>query len=216
MNQKYIFLYALIVTLIFFNLGIFLGYMFESHRVNKINEFYVNSEMDLLDQRIQEGAFDVVNIDCNAAIKANIEFADKIFEDAKQIQKFEDANRINKDTIFQHKRFDLLRTLFWINSIKIKENCNASYHNVVYFYKFNEPSIEQKAKQRAISNLLTELKEEKGSSIMLIPLAADNNFPSINLLLEAYEVKELPSILIDEKYILTDFNSKEEIEKYLD
>ena len=215
MNQKYIFLWALLVTLLFFNLGIFFGYMLESSRVDKINEFYVQSDMDLLDQRIQSDAFDIINLNCENAINANNIFADKIFEDAKKIQRFEDANKFNQDIIFQHKRFDLLRTLFWMNSIKIKEKCNASYHNVVYFYKYNGPSIDQKARQGVFSRVLEELKQDKGNSIMLIPIAGDNNLTSVDLLMKTYGINDFPTILIDEKIKIDKLESKEEIEKFL-
>lgn len=52
-NQKYIFLYALIATLVVFNLGIFMGYMLESSRLDKINTLYSNAELELFDQMAQ-------------------------------------------------------------------------------------------------------------------------------------------------------------------
>jgi hypothetical protein len=148
-------------------------------------------------------------------VEENIKFGDKIFQEALEIQKYEEANRINNEIIFQHKRFDLLRALFWINSITIKQECNSTYHNVVYFYKYNNPSLEQESKQIFFSNLLKEIKEEEGNKVMLIPIAADNDLPSINLLVEKYEINELPMILIDEKIKITDVESIEDIEKYL-
>ncbi|MFH1801621.1 MAG: hypothetical protein ABH804_02180 [archaeon] len=214
-NQKWFFLYALIVTFVVFNLGIFMGYMLESSRIDRINKMYLESEMELLDQRIQKEAMDIIELNCDMLIKENIDFADRIFEEAMKIQEIEDANRLTEEVDFQHKRYDLLRTLFWINSIRIREKCDADYNNIVYFYKYNNPSVEQKAKQRFFSNLLFELKKEKGDSIMLIPIAADNNLPSINLLLDKYEIKELPVILIDENVKVTGLQSKEDIEKHL-
>ncbi len=214
-KQKHIFLYALILTLVVFNLGIFMGYMLESSRIGKINKLYLESEMELLDQRIQKDSLDIIDFDCDLAIKENIKFADKIYEEALIIQRYEDANRINGDIEFQHKRFDLLRTLFWINSIRIKEKCNPDYHDVVYFYNYDNPSIEQKSRQKFFSNLLSELKNKFGNKIMLIPIAANKETASINLLLEAYEIKELPTILIDEKIKITELKKMEDIEKYL-
>ena len=215
MNQKYIFLWALIVTLIFFNIGIFFGYMLESSRVNRINEFYVQSDMYLLDQRVQSDAFSIINLNCESAIDANIIFADKIFEDAKTIQRFENANKFNRDIVFQHKRFDLLRTLFWINSMNIKEKCSASYHNLVYFYQYIDPSIEQKAKQDVFSRILEEIKQDKGSEVMLIPIAGDNDLTSVTLLIKNYNITRFPTILIDEKIKIDSLENKEDIEKYL-
>ena len=182
-NQKYVFLQALIITFVIFNIGIFLGYMLESSRINKVNEWYLEAELDLLDQRIQKDAFEIIELDCDAMTEENINFADRIFEEALVIDKYEKANRINDEIIFQHKKYDLLRTLFWINSMRIKEKCNSDYHNLVYFYQYNDASIEQKSKQRFFSSLLFEIKQEKGDKVMLIPIAADNNLSAINLLL---------------------------------
>ncbi len=214
-NQKYAFLYSLILTIVVFNLGIFMGYMLEVSRVSQINALYLNAEMELLDQLTQKGALEVMDLNCNLLVEENIKFGDKIFQEALQIQEYEEANRINSEIIFQHKRFDSLRALFWINSITIKQKCNSQYHNVVYFYKYNEPSLEQESKQKFFSNLLVEVKEKKGNQVMLIPIAADNDIPSINLLTEKYDINELPLILIDEKTKITDVRTIEDIEKYL-
>jgi len=214
-NQKRIFLYAFLLTFIVFNVGIFMGYMLETSRVDKINTFYLEAEMELLDQRIQKDALELIELDCELLVQENINFADRIFQEALLIQRYEDANRMNEEITFQHKRYDLLRTLFWINSIRIKEKCNSDYHNVVYFYKFNNPSIEQESKQRFFSNLLIEIKQEYGNKVMLIPIAADNNLPSINLLLNEYNITEFPTVLIDEDIIITGLERREDIEKYL-
>lgn len=215
-NQKRIFLYALILTFIVFNFGIFMGYMLESSRIDKINTLYLEAETELLDQITQKDAMELLNLDCDTLVEENIKFGDKIFQEALIIQEYEDANRINDNIISQHKRFDLLRALFWMNSIKIKQKCNPGYHNIIYFYKYNNPSLEQESKQKFFSNLLRNLKEEQGDNIMLIPIAADNEIPSINLLIKKYNIEELPAILIDEGVKLTEVENRTEIEKYLD
>lgn len=214
-KQKMLFLYAFILTLVVFNLGIFMGYMLETSRVNEINVLYLEAEMELLDQRIQKDALEVIGLNCELLVQENIAFADRIFEEALLIQKFEDANKMNDNINFYHKRYDLLRTLFWINSIRIKQECASEYHNLVYIYQFNSPTIEQEAKQRFFSNLLVEIKEEYGEKVMLIPIAGDNDLPSINLLLDKYEITEFPTILIDEEVKIINLESKEDVTKYL-
>jgi len=214
-NQKYIFLYALILTLVIFNLGIFMGYMLESSRLDKINTLYSNAELELFDQIAQKESVGVLNLDCKTLVSENIKFGDEIFTEALQIQKYEDANRISNDIVFQHKRFDLLRTMFWMNSIKTKQDCSSNYHNIVYFYKYNNPSIDQDSKQKFFSNLLEQLKQKEGDNVMLIPIAGDNDIPSINILVDKYNITEFPTILIDEKTKLTDVKSVDEIENIL-
>ena len=214
-NQKYFFLFALVATLIIFNLGIFLGYMLESSRIDEINNLYKDAEMQLLDQMIQKDSLEMLDLNCDTLIEENVKFAEKIYEEAKLIQRYEDANKLSKDIITQHKRFDLLRALFWINSMKIKEKCDSDYHNIVYFYKYNNPTIEQKSKQEFFSNALGEIKEKYGKDVMLIPIASDNDIPSINLLLKKYNITDFPTILIDEEFEVTEVESLEDIEKYL-
>lgn len=213
-SQKHIFWQALVLTLIVFNIGVYLGYSLEAQRVNRLDKMYVQSELELLDLRIQDEILYLANIDCNKAIEANIKFGDKIYEEAKVLEKYSTANRFSEKIVFEHKKYDLLRTFFWMNSVRLKEKCNPSYRNVVYLYQYNEPSLEKAAKQKVFSNALGELKEKYGNNIMLIPIAGDMNLASINLLLDYYNVTEFPTILIDEKVKITEITSTEEIERY--
>lgn len=214
-NQKRIFLYALIITFVVFNIGIFFGYMLETSRGNTINTLYSNAELELLDQIAQKQAIGTIDFNCTVLTNENIKFGDQIFNEALQIKKYEDANRITNDIILQHKRFDLLRTIFWINSIQIKQQCSSTYHDIIYLYQYNNPTIEQEAKQKFFSNLLQDLKQKEGNNIMLIPIAADNDIPSLNLLMDKYQITTLPVILIDEKTKVTGVQTIDDIEKYL-
>jgi hypothetical protein len=214
-NQKYSFLLALIGTLLVFNIGIFMGYMIESSRIDKIQELYANLEIKILDQIMQSNSMAILDLDCSLLKEENIRFGDEIFMEALLIQKYENANIFTDEIISQHKRFDLLRAIFWINSIKIKEECISDFHTVVYFYQYNDPSIEQKAKQIFFSNLLSELKNKFGNEIMLIPLSADNDIPSINLMIQKYNITELPVILIDEQVKVTEIENINDLDVYL-
>ena len=61
----------------------------------------------------------------------------------------------------KHKKFDVLRATLLVNSIIIKEKCGDKYNDVVYFYKYNDPDIDTRARQNVISKLLNELEELK-------------------------------------------------------
>ena len=216
-SQKHVFWQALILALIIFNFGIFLGYMLESSRVGKVNRLYIESELVLLDVKIQSKLFDfdLTNLDCEDAIKENINFGDRIYEEAKILDRYESASRITESIKLQHKKYDLLRVLFWLNTLKIKKNCNPSFHNIVYFYKYNNATLTEKAKQAVFSRLLEDLKQKYGNKIMLIPIAGDNNLASVNLLMKNYNITHLPTILIDEKVKITEIENVEEFDKYL-
>ena len=206
---------SLIIAIIIFSFGIFIGFQIESSRLNQINTLYANSELSLLDIKIQSEIANLKTVDCKILINENEKFADRIYNEAKILQEYEDASRMTEDLKLQHSKYDLLRALFWVNSLKIQNNCKTEFQNIVYFYQYNEPSIETKAKQSVISNLLKEVKNDYGNKVMLIPLAGDNNITSIEIMIKQYNITQLPTILINEKTKITEILSKEELEKYL-
>ena len=216
-SQKHVFWQALLLAVFVFSFGILLGFLLESSRTAEIEGLYNKADIELLDVKIQNELLDLNNINCNAAIQENIKFADKVYQEAKLLDDYEDASRLSDSIKIQHTKYDLLRTLFWINSIKLKQMCNASYHNLVYLYDYNNPRLDVRAKQEVFSRLLGEVKQDMGDRVMLIPLAGDNNLASISLLMNSYNVleSELPVILIDEKIKITNLDSEIEIEKYL-
>ena len=216
-SQKHVFWQALVITVIIFGIGVFFGFVLENWRTGRIKDFYLYSEIDLLDIRVQNEVYSLNKINCDTAIEENIKFADKTYEEAKFLKEYEDAARFSESLILQHKKYDLLRTLFWINSMKIKKKCNADYHNIVYLYDYIDPGVDIEAKQKVFSRLLEDLKKEYGNRVMLIPIAGDNDLVSVKLLMAQYNVKEeeLPVILIDEKTKIKELEKKEDIGRFL-
>lgn len=213
-SQKHVFWQAFVLAVIVFVIGILLGFSLENYRTGQISRLSVQSETDLLDIQTQSSLLNSNTLNCSFAIRENINFANRIYDEAKLLEKQEAANQLTDDMIIQHRRYDLLRTIFWVNSVKLKENCNASFHNVVYLYTYNNPDLNIKAKQSVMSRILEQVKIEQGNNVMLIPIAADNNITSLNLLMNSYNVSssELPVILIDEKTKITSLENKEQIE----
>ncbi len=205
-SQKHVFWQALVLTIIIFSIGIAFGIWLESSRQDKIENLYILSELELFDIKIQSDIFEKVNINCEIAEEELIRFANKIYEEAKILGRYEKSSRLSDALKLQHKKYDLLRAQLWINSIHTRKICKSDYHNVVYLYKYDEPSLDQKAKQSTISKLLGELKNEKGNEILLIPLSGDNDITSIELLEKEFNISEseLPVVLIDEKIKITD------------
>ena len=216
-NQKNAFWVALILSIFVFASGILLGFLLENYRTSKIDVLLSESELELLDARIQSDIYSFSSLNCSNAIQENINFGNRIFEEAKLLSKYEDAARLSEGIIQQHRKFDLLRALFWVNSIKLRQRCNASFHDIVYIYDYNSARLDIKAKQAVFSRALAELKDARGNAIMLIPVAGDNNISSVSILMNMYNISEseLPVILIDEKYKITDVETKEEIARFL-
>ena len=217
-SQKNVFWQALVVTIFIFGLGIFMGFVLENWRTNKIDLLSQHSDLDLLDIKLQNDIYSGEILNCEFAIQENLDFAERIYKEAQILGRYEKASRLTEDLRIQHKKYDLLRTILFLNSIEIKEKCNASYYELVYFYKYNNNELGLKAKQEVFSKLLLDLKEDKGSEILLIPIAADNEISSVNLLLDKYNIsdEELPMIFINREFKITNLQKIEDLEQYFE
>lgn len=214
-SKKNVFWEALVITIFIFGIGILFGVFLENSRADKISNLYLTSELNLLDIQIQTRILDSGNFSCEQAISENLKFADKVYDDAKLLQEYEDASRISDNLIQQHKRYDLLRVLLWLDSVKIKNKCGGdSFHTIVYLYNYQPEDASQKNQQVVFSRFLEEIKSEYGSKVILIPIAKNLDSSSLNFLLKNYNIQEV-SILVDEKVVISDVGELEKIKDYL-
>ncbi len=214
-SQKNVFWQALFVTILIFGIGVVAGIILEDWRTGNIDVLYQQSELDLMDVRIQTDIYSTGTFNCDKAVRENINFAERIYNEAKLLDRYEQASTLKEDIKARHKKYDLLRANLFLNSIKIKEKCNSSYYDVVYLYKYNNPSLNVKAKQNIFSKLLLELKSRRGNEILLIPMAGDNNLASIDIIKDKYGIvdEDLPVILINGKIKITELETIDELIK---
>ena len=213
--QKHLFWEALILAIFIFASGIFFGYLIESNRTSNIISAYQQSELSLLDIKIQENIFSSTEFDCDLAIKETIGFADRIYEEAQVLERYEGASTLSKGLMLQHKKYDLLRALLWLNTLKIKKNCDEDFHTIVYFYEYKSEDLDKKVEQNVFSKYLGQLKQEYGNKIILIPIAGNLDANSISFLMSDYEINNLPMILIDEDLKVGNMDDLESIREYL-
>jgi len=214
-NPKHVFWQAFLAAVIILSFGIWMGFLLENYKTSQAGIAFSKSEVDMLDIRLQNEIYKEHEINCDIAVDENIAFANRIYEEAKILDRQKEASKLTDDIIYQHKKYDILRAIFWLNSIYIKEKCDSSYHNIVYFYKYKDLDLNKKAEQGVVSDLLTDLKEKYGNEIMLIPLAANNNITSVNLMMNYYNITYLPTVLIDEKIKIEGLETFEQLEQAL-
>ncbi|MCF7910477.1 hypothetical protein K9L16_02285 [Candidatus Pacearchaeota archaeon] len=213
-SRKHVFWEALFVTLIIFITGLLLGIWIESLRISTINEYFAESEILLMDTIALNNLFDMEKINCSRMIKLNIKFADRIYEEARQLEQYEGSERLSEGLKIAHKRYDLMRTLLWINTFELETLCSENPITVVYLYELETEDLAQKATQNVWSRILSDLKEKKGNEILLIPIATDRGISSLNSLIENYEINSSPVVIIENEIVLEKLTSVEELEKY--
>lgn len=216
-NNRYrIFVESFILAVIILIIGFSLGYYVESFRTSKIVNEYKNYEVESLDLKLQNYYFQMMDKeDCELVIKENFAFADRIYDKGLLLEQYEEANQITDNLLVEKKKYVLLKTELWLNSILLRERCDNPFDTVVYFYAGDPANSAKVAEQKIISNVLKNVKEAKGNRIILLPIAADLKLNSIDLLTKSYNITSLPSILINEKVIIEGFASEEDIESYL-
>ncbi len=113
-------------------------------------------------------------MDCDELDMEAMIFADKIYEEAKKLERYDNANKITDRVLHLHKRYDLLRTILWNKIIENKAQCNASANTVVYLYNYLTEDIGEISTQKTMSNYLTRLKNENAEIVVLIPIAEEH------------------------------------------
>ena len=214
-HNTFVFFEALVITLILLLVGFSIGLYFESFRTNKIVQSYKNFEIDALDLKLQNYYYQILEEEnCEIAFDENIAFADRLYNEGLIIQKYEDINQITEDLILEKKRYVLLKTELWLNSIILKGRCKKDFHTLVYIYS-NTPGQAKRAEQEAISNILKEIKEKRGNEVILVPIAGDMGLRAIGLQMKIFDIDYLPSVIIDEEHVFEGFHNIEDMEKFL-
>jgi len=214
-NKKRVFWEALFLTVVVFFFGLLIGVAYESAKSSEINEYYATSEVSLMDIFALNSMLSLNSKDCGVLTNANFDFANKVYNEALLLEKYESAGKVTKEMEIVHKKYDILRTFLWINSIKTFEKCERNYSTVIYLYEYYSKDLTQKARQSVWSKILSDLKEKEGNNILLIPIAADSDLTSLDSLIFRFNITSYPVVIINEKEVIYELSSVEELEKYI-
>lgn len=211
--MKKILIITTLLTVVFLLIGFFFGMWFDQLRTQEVKEEL--SQIDIMwnDARLQSLYYkSFLNGGlCNSALKGNLEFNEKIYEEGQKIENYEKVNRFAPKLITEKKRYALLQMQFWLNSIELKERCNYNYSTVVYLYSHYNESLSREQKVQGAA--LYQLKEEYGGDMMLIPMPADMGLTSIDLVKNEYKIKKLPAIIINEEKVFEGLTEKSQVEE---
>ena len=215
-SRKHVFWEAFFLTVVVFFFGLLIGVAYEGSRIDEINKYYSVSEISMMDLFLLGNYAASGDMTCENLINSNIEFADRIYEEAILLEQYESVGKIDEGLLLTHKKYDLMRTFLWSNCIKALEVCGNKFDLVVYLYEYETKDLAKKATQIVWSKILFDLKQKKGDDIVLIPIAADSSLISLESLLKGFNLTNYPVVIINNEHIITELSTVEELEKYLD
>jgi len=216
MRYRHYFLEALILTMILFAFGFMIGLSIENHRNSELIKYYTATEKEITTITDQLDISNLGKYTCHELISRNSETGDEIYTQALIFEEYENSAILTKSYLEkEHRKFDVLRTLFWINNIKIKERCGKNVINtLVYLYDYNPENDEDLAKQRVVSQITTEIKGALQDRVVLIPIAKNLNISSLDNILEKYNYDNESILLIVNEEKLFLFNELDDGRKY--
>ena len=131
-----IYVKALIPTIFIFLIGIMIGIWVENYRLGAARKSLSESEINWNDAQLLNSYLEKLGINsCDLALEQNLEYNNKIYKKGLEIEKAIEAEILTPEIKQEWRRYVLLQTQFWFNSIELKEKCNFSYYNVVHIYR---------------------------------------------------------------------------------
>ncbi|MBI2545420.1 MAG: hypothetical protein HYW22_02390 [Candidatus Aenigmarchaeota archaeon] len=210
--MKRIFIQAGILTLFVFLIGIMIGVWLDNFRLASISNSLSESDINSYDARLLNSYIGTFGKNyCNVALEQNLEYNNKIYEDGKNIESRLTASSFSSNTMQEWRRYTLLQTQFWLNSIELKDNCNFTYHTVVHLFRLQNTTTTEEVDNKVQSNILLSLKEKCGNKMMLIPITADSNLVTVGAISKQFNVTEYPAIIIDESHVFQGLTAKDKL-----
>lgn len=213
-NPKRVFWEALLITVVVFVGGFILGIALEQSRFDKLGDYYAESEISLMDivafNNLNSG-----NLSCEQMISANVEFANRIYYEAMLLEKYEDSGKVTDEMKIAHKKYDVMRALLWFNLNEVAENCGSDFDLVVYLYENDADDLVIRATNSVWEKILRDVKEIQGDELILIPIAIDSGLVSVDSVAKDFNVTQYPALVINNKDVIYELNSAEDLENYL-
>ncbi len=191
-----------IITIVVFIAGIFFGIWLDNTRLSSVRSTLTQIETDWNDARLLSQYFQSLGGEsCDAALEENLAFNSKIYQDGLAIEKAIQGSGLTAELEQEQRRYVLLQTTFWLNSIELKNKCSFSYSNVVHLFEQKDLSREQAIENKLQSSIMLDLKEKCGNKIMLIPLAADLDLSITAAVVKQHNIEKFPAVIIDSEKV---------------
>lgn len=206
---------AFFFSTIVFILGLNLGVFVESSNLNEIERAVISSEVDLYDSNIRSSIIQDYPVSCEKSIDSTFKLADKIYEEVILLENLDESSALVEGFFEMHKRYDLLRLQLWLDSSRIKTYCENEFNLIIYLYEYDSDDPEKLSLQNLYASITGDLKSNYRENVLLIPIAYNMDLNSLDIILENYNLENQTALIINDKYVITDAITYDEVIQYI-
>jgi len=210
MEVKTLFLYALLLSILTFFIGVYLGYMLNRYAFQTVYRDYERVRLSIESLQyllLEENSCDIEKFNLITGYLENL---------GKKIEILQNSNSpfISKEDFMLLKaQYFNLEYLHYLLAMKQVENCNFSYNIILFFYDDSRP-CDLCNKQ---GYQLSLLKAEYGDKLLIYSF--DVSYPNtfISYFLQRYSIEKVPSVILisNSTYVFRGFIDYKELESYL-
>ncbi len=202
--SKYIAAFA--VTTLVFVIGIIVGNQISTTRMDELSSLQQDLEAGTLGSELQ---FLIMSEHPCASLNSSL-LSDELFVLGSKVDFMEtQLGKNNHDVLRLKEYYSLLEIKHWFFLKKAKEDCNATYNLLLYFYS-NKGDCDECEQQ---GNVLSYIhRKYPGTNIYSFDINIEN--PAVSAVKEIYKVKATPTIVANDK-VFTGLIDNRELEEIL-
>lgn len=210
--MRRVYIQAGILSLLVFFIGIMIGIWIDNTRLGGIRSALSEADINSYDARLLNSYLQRFGKEyCDIALEQNLAYNDKIYEDGRKIEDKINANIFTPEIEQEWRRYTLLQTQFWLNSVELKEKCGFDYHTVVHLFRQKNTTTSEDINNKVQASVLLDLKDKCGKKMMLIPITVDTNLIVVEAITKQFDVSEYPAVIVDESFVFQGVTTKDKL-----
>ena len=190
--QRRIFLITLIVVGLIFVLGLLLGFKFDEWRTDETQILLTETKIDSESFVVEADFISTFGLDSCTALKPRLNSLSKnLVEVGTKLNEY-DLKKMS-ETI----EFDILKRSYFLLELssltlnkKLKDQCNSSGFNIIYFYNFDQ---EDSIKQGYVLDTFVRSSE----NVHIFSFDYGFSEPAVDALKAYYNITSTPTIILD-------------------
>lgn len=214
--MRRVYIQAGILSLFVLLIGMMMGIWIDNYRLNTIRNALSEVDINSYDARLLNSYLQIFgNEYCDVALEQNLAYNNKIYEEGKKIENKLAANTFNTEAQQEWRRYTLLQTQFWLNSVELKEMCGFDYHTVVHLFRQKNTTVVEEVNNKVQSSILLDLKDVCGRKMMLIPITVDTDLIVVDAIAKQFDISEYPAVIVDESFVFQGVTTKDKLNELL-